>query len=586
MALGLAVYLERKTLLWTSAWALAASALVIAKGWISVPEPVNSLETPIRAVGALVVTVVTLLLTRIWTGVKYQNACSKAGERSPVPVLPSSIPFFGHGLQLVWNTDSFLKKARDEVTQNLFGLNLFGTKHAILGSPTVVVDEHEKVDDETFVSTIRKNIFGFSSEHPAVNSSEFYDKIFSELNMESLSKKAVILLKENIPDFITFNESFVDQQAWERASLTTLVENTDSEKDLSESTLDMLLRDFAGHIINNAFAGVAFMDDYPAFNETLQGFESKTGLLATGHPRWVPIPGLPAGYIARKGLLANTSSIQKSYERELGGEDIISTEENVGDFSAAFTTSRRLFTEQKVPSAVQPHVDLYMFWALNAAARDLIFWMMIHILAEPGLAERVRDEVRPFARATRPKNGFGLMEPPQINFDLEGLRTKCPLLLSCYMETVRLYNTAWSVSRAKQDVVLSDKSAGGVAVEYVVKKGEYVDVSNRLLNTDSQHRSAEKFIADRFVVHDEKGKAVRADWGTVRHDNGMWRMAGLEVFAQSLCLATVAAVLGVWTLEPVDKAGWKIPRRGDGPLTARPKGNVRVRIGRAPLASE
>lgn len=102
----------------------------------------------------------------------------------------------------------------------------------------MVVDEHEKVDDETFVSTIRKNIFGFSSEHPAVNSSEFYDKIFSESNMESLSKKAVILLKENIPDFITFNESFVDQQAWERASLTTLVENPDSEKDLSESTLE------------------------------------------------------------------------------------------------------------------------------------------------------------------------------------------------------------------------------------------------------------------------------------------------------------------------------------------------------------
>lgn len=99
-------------------------------------------------------------------------------------------------------------------------------------------NEHEKVDDQTFVATLRKNIFGLSSESPAVNSAEFYDKIFSESNMESLSKKAVTLLKENIPDLITFNESFVDQQAWERASLTTLVEHPDSEKDLSESTLE------------------------------------------------------------------------------------------------------------------------------------------------------------------------------------------------------------------------------------------------------------------------------------------------------------------------------------------------------------
>ncbi|KAL0262262.1 hypothetical protein SLS55_003701 [Diplodia seriata] len=586
MALGLAVYLERKTLLWNSAWALSALALAIAKGWISVPEPVNSLETPIRVVGALVVTTVILLLTRIWTGVKYQDACSKAGERSPVAVLPSSVPFLGHALQLTWDVDSFLKKARDDVTQNIFGLGLLGTKHAVLGSPVLVesieAKEYEGLDDRTFVSALRKNIFGVPTEIPA----ELYEKVFTESHMESLSKKAVGLLKEIVPDLITFNESYVDQQAWERASLTTVVETPDSGRDLSDSNLDMLLQEFSGHVINSAFAGIAFMDDYPTFNETLQNFDSKAYILGTGHPRWVPVPGLPAGYIARRALLANMSSLQKSYDRELGGEDIISKEENVGDFSAAFTASRRLLAEQNVPSEVYPNAHLYIFWALNAATRDLVFWMMIHILAEPGLAERVREEVRPVARATRPKNGFGLMEPPRIDVDLDGLRTKCPLLLSCYMETVRLYNTAWSIGKAKQDVVLSDKSAAGVAAEFVVKKGEHVDVSNGLLNTDSQYRNAEKFVADRFVVHDEKGAAVRADWGRVRHDNGMWRMAGLGVFAQSLCLATVSTVLGAWTMEPVDKAGWKIPRRANGPLTAQPKGNVRVRIGRAPLASE
>ncbi|OJD39022.1 cytochrome p450 [Diplodia corticola] len=586
MALGLAVYLERKTLLWSSAWALTASALVIAKGWIAVPEPVNSLETPIRVVGALVVTTVILLLTRIWTGVKYQDACSKAGERSPVPVLPSSVPFLGHALHLIWDVDSFLKKARDDVTQNVFGLSLLGTRHAVLGSPTVVesvvAKEREGLDDQAFVSTLRKNIFGVPTTVPA----DLYEKVFTESNMESLSAKAVGLLKEIVPDLITFNESYVDQQAWERASLTTVVEAPESERDLSDSNLDMLLQEFSGHIINSSFAGIAFMDDYPTFNETLQSFDSKAYILGTGHPRWVPVPGLPAGYIARRALLANMSNLQKSYDRELGGEDIISKEENVGDFSAAFTASRRLFAEQNVPSEVHPNAHLYLFWALNSATRDLVFWMTIHILAEPGLAERIRDEVRPVARATRPKNGFGLMEPPRIDVDLDGLRTKCPLLLSCYMETVRLYNTAWSIGKAKQDVVLSDKSAAGVAAEYAVRKGEHVDVSNGLLNTDSQYRNAEKFIADRFVVHDEKGKAIRADWGRVKHDNGMWRMAGLGVFAQSLCLATVSTVLGVWTMEPVDKAGWKIPRRANGPLTARPKGNVRVRIGRAPLASE
>ncbi|KAF4303591.1 putative cytochrome p450 protein [Botryosphaeria dothidea] len=593
MALGLAVYFECKTLLRNGLLIAAASALVIAKGWIAVPDPVNSLETPIRVVGALVVGIVVLLSTRIWTGLQYQDALSKAGDNNPIPVIPSSIPFVGYALQLLWNVNSFLKTVRDDVTQNVFAVNFLGTKHVILGSPALVesigAKETEGLDNQTFVSALRRNILGLSNELPkggnaaTILANDFYDNVFAEANVKSLAKKAVILLKEHVPDLITFNESYVDQQMWERASLTTVA---DAQKDLSESNLAMLVRDFVGHIINTSFAGVAFMDDYPAFNETLQNFESKINLLATGLPRWVPIPGLPAGYIARRGLLTNLSSLQKSYERELGGEDIISTEEDVGDFSAAFTASKRIFAEKDVPSTVQSHAHLYMIWALNAVARDLVFWMMIHILAEPGLVDRIREEAHIYARATQPKNDFGIMEPPRLDIDLDGLESKCPLLLSCYMETVRLYNNAWSVNTAKQDVVITDTSTGGISVRYLVKKSEFVDISNSLLNTDSQHRSPGKFIADRFVVHDEGHKATKADWGTVRHDSGMWRMGELDRFAQSLCLATVATVLGVWKIDPVAADGWKIPRRGEGPVVARPRGDVRVRIGRAPLASK
>lgn len=78
----------------------------------TVPEPVNSLETPIRVIAALVVGVTILLSTRIWTGLKYQDACSQTGEKKAVPVVPSSIPFIGHALQLLWDVDSFLRRVR------------------------------------------------------------------------------------------------------------------------------------------------------------------------------------------------------------------------------------------------------------------------------------------------------------------------------------------------------------------------------------------------------------------------------------------------------------------------------------------
>lgn len=126
----------------------------------------------------------------------------------------------------------------------MFAVNFLGTKHVILGSPALVesigAKETEGLDNQTFVSALRRNILGLSNELPkggnaaTILANDFYDNVFAEANVKSLAKKAVILLKEHVPDLITFNESYVDQQMWERASLTTVA---DAQKDLSESNL-------------------------------------------------------------------------------------------------------------------------------------------------------------------------------------------------------------------------------------------------------------------------------------------------------------------------------------------------------------
>lgn len=75
----------------------------------------------------------------------------------------------------------------------------------------------------------------------AVLSSDFYDKVFTESHMNSLADRAVRRLKENVPDLVTFNESFVDLQPWERVSLTTVVDDTDAQHDLAESYLGCVM---------------------------------------------------------------------------------------------------------------------------------------------------------------------------------------------------------------------------------------------------------------------------------------------------------------------------------------------------------
>lgn len=422
---------------------------------------------------------------------------------------------------------------------------------------------------------MRKNVFGFS-EDPL--SGEFYDLIFTQEHAKSLAKKAAVLVVENIPDLMTFNESMVDQLPWERVSMTTTVE-VSGKSMYSEADLLPLMREFVGQIMNAAFAGVSFLDDHPTFHECMLALEKNFYIMASGLPRWAPWPGLPAGHIARRTLLRQMVALRESWDREMLGEDVITTATDIGDFSAAYTASQQIMDGSGVSPTARACTDLSIIWALNASARDLVFWMLLHVVAEPGLVDRIRDETRKHCRVQQPTNDFNLPEPPRLDIDVDGLAENCPLLNSCFMETVRMYNTAWSVKKATQNFSMVDESAG-MASTYHVEKGEYVDVSNKLLNTDiGAYYEPKKWKPSRFV-----NSSGKADWGHVKHNNGMWRMDGTGEFARRLAAATVASVLAVWNFEPASKTGlWIVPGSREAPLTARPAGDVRVKITRRDL---
>ncbi|KAK8221107.1 cytochrome P450 [Phyllosticta capitalensis] len=570
------VYFQRKALFWSSVYVGGGLALAAAKGWVGVPEPLQTYEKPLLATGFAVFVVVVGLITSFLTGSRYQSAAGSSN--GPAPTISYSLPYLGHVLTLLWGRTRWLVDTRDTNNQNIFALKLAGIKHVFAGSifsAEKLEKESEVANDQELASTMRKNVFGFS-EDPL--SGEFYDLIFTQEHAKSLAKKAAVLVVENIPDLMTFNESMVDQLPWERVSMTTTVE-VSGKSMYSEADLLPLMREFVGQIMNAAFAGVSFLDDHPTFHECMLALENNFYIMASGLPRWAPWPGLPAGHIARRTLLRQMVALRESWDREMLGEDVITTATDIGDFSAAYTASQQIMDGSGVSPTARACTDLSFIWALNASARDLVFWMLLHVVAEPGLVDRIRDETRKHCRVQQPTNDFNLPEPPRLDIDVDGLAENCPLLNSCFMETVRMYNTAWSVKKATQNFSMVDESAG-MASTYHVKKGEYVDVSNKLLNTDiGAYYEPKKWKPSRFV-----NSSGKADWGHVKHNNGMWRMDGTGEFARRLAAATVASVLAVWNFEPASKTGlWIVPGSREAPLTARPAGDVRVKITRRDL---
>ncbi|KAK8247657.1 cytochrome P450 [Phyllosticta capitalensis] len=570
------VYFQRKALFWSSVYVGGGLALAAAKGWVGVPEPLQTYEKPLLATGFAVFVVVVGLITSFLTGSRYQSAAGSSN--GPTPTISYSLPYLGHVLALLWGRTRWLVDTRDTNNQNIFALKLAGIKHVFAGSifsAEKLEKDSEVANDQELASTMRKNVFGFSDD-PL--SGEFYDLIFTQEHAKSLAKKAAVLVVENIPDLMTFNESMVDQLPWERVSMTTTVE-VSGKSMYSEADLLPLMREFVGQIMNAAFAGVSFLDDHPTFHECMLALEKNFYIMASGLPRWTPWPGLPAGHIARRTLLRQMVALRESWDREMLGEDVITTATDIGDFSAAYTASQQIMDGSGVSPTARACTDLSIIWALNASARDLVFWMLLHVVAEPGLVDRIRDETRKHCRVQQPTNDFNLPEPPRLDIDVDGLAENCPLLNSCFMETVRMYNTAWSVKKATQNFSMVDESAG-MASTYHVKKGEYVDVSNKLLNTDiGAYYEPKKWKPSRFV-----NSSGKADWGHVKHNNGMWRMNGTGEFARRLAAATVASVLAVWNFEPASKTGlWIVPGSREAPLTARPAGDVRVKITRRDL---
>lgn len=211
----------------------------------------------------------------------------------------------------------------------------------------------------------------------------------------------------------------------------------------------------------------------------------------------------------------------------------------------------------------------------------LVYWQILHILRVPGLRDRIRAEIAPYATIEKGATIGKISEAPQLKLQPESLAKKCPLLKSTYLETLRLADQPWSVRAVTKDVVVSGDKRAANPSSYILHKGEYLTVPHDLHMRDPAYFSEpEKFDAERFLVKNEDG-TLSTEMGTIRPYGGGPSMCKGRVFAERECLALVAGVLSYWDIEPADKkAGWVIPKQQKTSAVSRPVSDTRVRIKR------
>ena len=492
-----------------------------------VPIPTTAFKyTPSYLTYSLIGLCVVILITR---ALSTKNANSKPvgpdGVATTVPAVPYWIPLLGHLPNMGIDADGFVKNLRHRYNKGAFALNFGGTTHNIVYTPALATalfnQKTSNADAEQVSKSILIKVFGFPARE-----SDTYDKALPEImacykhlltepSLGGMVERTTRKIQENVLNLATFATSLVDQMPWERTNYVKLATDKAGEQ-VVEASLLPLIRDFCAHTTNPTIMGSNFLAKFPDFFDDLWTLDRAFLLLAAGLPRWLPIPMLTRAHIARKRILDEIYVFHEAMEKEANGEDPGPDWRDLDDVGTLVKARMPVYRKHGFSIRARAATEHSLLWAANANSNPLIFWMINRIYADPQVLAMVREEIMPYAKAVQPKREFLIPEPPRIEeFDIEGLCANCPLLKSCYIESLRLDTASWSLKVVKQDFVLQPREKDAQA--WLLRKGEYAHAAHDLHNTDPNYFENPMFWkADRHVKREDDEKKGSAEMGSIR----------------------------------------------------------------------
>ncbi|KAE9969005.1 hypothetical protein BLS_003431 [Venturia inaequalis] len=540
-------------------------------------------------VPTLVITIITTavsisLLTRLVSGTS-TGKVGGLGQATSPPLLPYWFPYLGHFIPFVYDQESVLKDARKSSPAGVFALRLASKRHNFIYSPilikTLLAQDESSISEEPYRVKLMKNAFGLSAKEaslyqaiiPQLDAAILPHLRLSEVSKETL-RETMTHLEGNLPDLITFNPSMVDQEPWERLAY---LEPTEDEEGVKASLLPLVFL-FMTHMTTDSLITQSILSDsdHHEIAPLLLSFIQSFQLLLTGLPRTIPHPSLPSAHITRRKLLSHLSTLT---------EEVLEDAEMQGPLLEA---RQAILDEDQVPQNVRTADLLALLWSVNMP-HVLAFWMLAHIISDPNVLADIRAETSKYATAVQEQAIMGFSVPPRVSIDAKGLLTQCPLLKSAYIETVRLYSRGSRAGIVTKDFELESQEATKVfksGEKWAFKKGEWVDLSNWLSNTDpSNFADAGKWNAACHIVEDGNG-VKSAEWGNVLKDFGVVGSEDVKDQCEMMCLSFIAGTLALWDFEPAGTKGWVIPKAQFAVGVALPSGDFRAIIKKRDLSKK
>jgi len=472
---------------------------------------------------------VFVFATRLISGLSSQYKKNANGVNT-VPMAPYWVPLIGHIPHMLIFSESFFAWTRKVYDKGIFSVNLVGTTHNIIYKPglsSVFMNLKTDIADAEHVSKqIMLSNFGFPKaetnkyDNALHDTLACYKHLMSNPGLSDMVTKTINAVSANINNLVSFSKSAIDQPLWERSGSTRLVKNQNGEE-VVEASLLPLLKDFIAFTANGALVGSDFMHNYSGYWQELWTMDKAFMYLATGLPRWFPLPVLTRGHIALRNMMRAMTSLEVALQKQENGEDPGSDWANLEDVSAVVKNRQDIYRRYGFSMKARASFEVALVWAMNANANPAVFWLLNHIYADKELLEDLRKEVASYVHIAQPKHEFPIPEMPRLeDVDLEGLEQNCPLLKSSYIETLRLDVAPWSFKIVNQDFLLSSREKD--AEKFWVEKGTFAHIAHELHNKDPAYWDHPMiWRADRHIKWEPSEtkpgeKVAKADMGTIR----------------------------------------------------------------------
>jgi hypothetical protein len=123
-------------------------------------------------------------------------------------------------------------------------------------------------------------------------------------------------MERGIPSMISFVDTDIDLQPWEKYADSTYISDTETSVDLMK-----LMRDMMGHASIPAMHGKAFLEKYPNVLHDIYDLDQGMLYLIMGLPAWTPWSPVIKAHNARRRLWEALDAQQVAMDLEANGED-------------------------------------------------------------------------------------------------------------------------------------------------------------------------------------------------------------------------------------------------------------------------